>query len=487
MPDQPLQYFILIPTGENTRDEVYGLAAYVMQTLNWTWHATAEGKLQCTTDEGEQFTLEFVDKHLKFYSESMHGTMDEYGNGTSVNQTLFSQVFSTELERKAEREDELLATVNSEQTPLEKSVDEEFDQANERSAWHLLLMSRLFWVTPMIFYACIGVFLAMTIMGANFFDPSSDALLKWGGNYSPLTLGGQYWRLITAVFVHVGIFHLVLNLFGLFFIAVIVEPMLGWWRYLVAYIVCGVLASVTSLGWHTVILSAGASGAIMGIYGLFMALLASDLVNKDFRKSGLIYFGVIIALNLAAGMKGGIDNAAHMGGLITGFIIGYTYYPSLKYPQMVWLKIITPILVLLVGGGITYYAVNHIPNYMATYDKQLTQFDNNQHQALQIYKMPDSLSTKQILVQIDSQGIQLWQQNQRIIDTLGKIPKLPEDMQEQLHQLMVYSKLSEHKFKLEYKRVAENTDSYEDSLKLMTRKVDSVVTILNKADSLAKK
>jgi len=107
--------------------------------------------------------------------------------------------------------------------------------------------------------------------------------------------------------------------------------MLGKTKYIIAYLATGIFASLASLWWHSEgINSAGASGAIFGLYGVFLALLFTNLIPKQMRSSLLQSIGVFVVFNLIYGTKSGIDNAAHIGGLLSGLIIGFIFYPLLK-------------------------------------------------------------------------------------------------------------------------------------------------------------
>jgi rhomboid protease GluP len=175
------------------------------------------------------------------------------------------------------------------------------------------------------------VFILMAINGAGFFESNSLVHIKWGSNYTPLTLSGDWWRLITCVFIHFGIIHIAMNTYALYMAGVYLEPMLGKTKYVLAYLCTGVFASIASLWWHKEgVNSAGASGAIFGLYGVFLALLFTNLIPKQIRTSLLSSIGVFVVYNLIYGMKSGVDNAAHIGGLLSGIVIGFIFYPLLK-------------------------------------------------------------------------------------------------------------------------------------------------------------
>jgi len=177
----------------------------------------------------------------------------------------------------------------------------------------------------------IIVFIVMAIDGAGIFKPDGFTQIKWGSNYTPLTLDGEWWRIITCMFIHFGIIHLVMNMYGLYMAGVYLEPMLGKVKYTVAYLATGIIASIVSLWWHKDgVNSAGASGAIFGMYGLFLGLLFTNLIPKKMRIALLQTIGILVVFNIIYGMQGTIDNAAHIGGLISGIITGLFYYLFLK-------------------------------------------------------------------------------------------------------------------------------------------------------------
>jgi membrane associated rhomboid family serine protease len=96
------------------------------------------------------------------------------------------------------------------------------------------------------------------------------------------------------------------------------------------YLITGIAASLTSLWWHPATVSIGASGAIFGLYGVFLALLTTKFFPPIFKKSFALSIVVFVGGNLLIGLSGGIDNAAHLGGLVSGLIAGYLLYPFLK-------------------------------------------------------------------------------------------------------------------------------------------------------------
>ncbi|MDP1726083.1 MAG: rhomboid family intramembrane serine protease [Bacteroidota bacterium] len=202
--------------------------------------------------------------------------------------------------------------------------------AQLRGLFAIFIPKAGFTITPLLLDLNLFIFIMMGIGGVNMISPDQESLLHWGANFRPLTMEGQWWRLLTCCFLHIGIVHLLLNMYALLFIGYLLEPLLGSLKFIVAYLLSGIMASITSLWWHNLSISAGASGAIFGMYGVYLALLTTNLIEKSERKTLLISIGIFVTYNLLNGLNGAVDNAAHLGGLLSGFIIGYAFVPALK-------------------------------------------------------------------------------------------------------------------------------------------------------------
>ncbi len=186
------------------------------------------------------------------------------------------------------------------------------------------LTPRVF-MTQLLVGLSVLVFVLMAVNGAGLIEPNIPKLLAWGANFGPQTLAGEWWRLLTCMSVHIGIIHLAFNMWVLLTVGPLVERMLGNVGFLVLYVSAGLMGSLASLFWHPMLVTAGASGAIFGIYGALLAILlrnrgsipAETLVQL--RNSGLGF----LAYNLIFGLtQPNIDSAAHLGGLIGGFLFG---------------------------------------------------------------------------------------------------------------------------------------------------------------------
>ena len=186
---------------------------------------------------------------------------------------------------------------------------------------------------PYVTYGLISinilVFILMYLLGTNSQD--SKTLIDFGANVPALIKNGEYYRLFTSAFIHIGFLHLICNMYCLYIIGPQIESFLGKIKYLFVYLGSAITANLLSLAMHTnnlLTISAGASGAIFGLFGALLYF------GYHYR----VYLGTVIKsqiiplilLNLSLGfVLSGVDNAAHIGGLIGGLLI--TMASGIKY------------------------------------------------------------------------------------------------------------------------------------------------------------
>lgn len=184
-------------------------------------------------------------------------------------------------------------------------------------------------------YCLMGVnllyFLFLTLHGRTEYD--MDLMLRYGAVYEPLIFQEhQYYRLLTACFMHFGIEHLVNNMLVLFVTGGYLEQALGHVRYLILYLTAGVLANLISCFWNAglgeAVVSAGASGAVFAVVGglLWVALRNRGRLGNLTLRQLLIMAVLSFYLGFT---EGGVDNAAHLGGLVSGFLLAiFLYWPK---------------------------------------------------------------------------------------------------------------------------------------------------------------
>ncbi|MBO1529803.1 rhomboid family intramembrane serine protease [Psychrobacter sp. F1192] len=185
-------------------------------------------------------------------------------------------------------------------------------------------------VTALLLVSFIGLFIMQVLTGVDINNPSTEALLKWGANALPFTMGDQPWRLVSSAFLHIGLMHLLFNGFAMYFFGQVAEPMFGSAKFLALFLLAAIGGNLLNnhVTWLGILdgtgqpgLSAGASGGIMGIgAALLIAALFKISVNGMVLNLKSLVF--IMGINLVYGFAvPGIDNAGHIGGAITGLVI----------------------------------------------------------------------------------------------------------------------------------------------------------------------
>jgi len=205
------------------------------------------------------------------------------------------------------------------------------------------------YVTWVLLAITIGVFIVESVVGGS---QNYQTLLLMGAKTNNLVQAGQWWRLITPIFLHIGIFHIFMNGFTLLYVGQILEPMVGHWRFFVIYMLSGIMGNLASFAFGANnVISAGASTSLFGMFAAFLALGLIYRENRFLRELGKSFLG-LIAINLLMDLTmSGIDIWGHVGGAVGGLLLGYALgLPKISRPKMIF-----RILAILVVVAISYY------------------------------------------------------------------------------------------------------------------------------------
>ncbi|GER34969.1 rhomboid family protein [Striga asiatica] len=168
------------------------------------------------------------------------------------------------------------------------------------------------------------------------FGPSSSTLERLGGlNWNKVVHHHQGWRLISCIWLHAGIIHLLANMLSLVFIGIRLEQHFGFVRIGIIYLLSGFGGSVLSSLFIRNRISVGASGALFGLLGAMLSELITNWSIYTNKVAALLTLLVIVAINLVVGILPHVDNFAHIGGFLTGFLLGFILLPR---PQFGWVE-----------------------------------------------------------------------------------------------------------------------------------------------------
>ncbi len=197
--------------------------------------------------------------------------------------------------------------------------------AEEDFERHLIAATPQAYVTPLIIAANIAVFAVMVALGIQVLGGRADEYLRFGANFAPLTTGGEWWRLFTCTFIHFGIVHLAFNMWALWDSGRLTERLFGNAWFAALYVFAGLAGSSASMFWNQEVISGGASGAVFGVFGALLAYMTIErgsippatLNHLRVSTSTFVIYSLFYGF-----VQSGIDNAAHLGGLAGGFIMG---------------------------------------------------------------------------------------------------------------------------------------------------------------------
>lgn len=236
--------------------------------------------------------------------------------------------------------------------------------------YFIKLPIRLWWITAVLISVNIFLFGLAVSQGVSFSNPSVLDLIHWGADFAPLTLSNEAWRLLSSVFLHIGIVHLLVNMWALYLFGIYAEFYYSRLFYVSLYLIAGLAGNLlsnylslqqtlmdisTAAPLQTPIIAAGASGAIMGVGGSLLVAAfwpKADLpVQFRLNKNVLI---LLMGINLSLGFfVAGINNAAHLGGFIAGVILALCFRLSLVLPAK--LANLLQVISILIGFVIVFW------------------------------------------------------------------------------------------------------------------------------------
>jgi rhomboid protease GluP len=481
------KYILDFSHYENDKERFLIFALEAVKQLNWNLSYVDSSEIIAYTSFSifswsEEVTIKINDEKITVKSECTGVQLTDLGKNSSNVEKLLkeidgikSRITEEEIEKKISDFKDNLSLISEEKS--ENTFSKNKPRIN--NFFSLFKPTEGYYITPILIILNLMIFATMVISGVHALFPQGQDLVNWGANYLPATLNGQPWRLLTSTFLHIGVLHLVFNMYALLFIGVLLEPILGKTRFLAAYLISGIVSSIVSLQWNQVLISAGASGAIFGMYGVFLALLISNFLHKSVRKAFLTSILVFMGYNLISGFKpdSQIDNAAHIGGLICGFVIGFAFLLGLKNPDNKLINYSTfgfLIIPLLLYSN-SFFKVE--PYDFDKYEKEIDRFVSMEAMALDAYMLPDNASDQEIIDELQNRGLYYWNENLKILEGFKKM-NLPKPIQDRNIRLEEYCSLRIKSYQIIIKSIEQDSDQYSDKIMEYDRKINEIITEL---------
>lgn len=484
------KHIVEFPLQQISYEDFIAFATKACEELKWTVTFLSESGLRAESPMsykrntyGEEITLLRKDGLVEIKSKSKRDMFFDFGRNRKNIESLLGKIEILRNTTDAHESSQLKQAIMENQATGEDDLLNPDSSAarEEKKWWKIFIPSRDLFITPLIIDINIVLFLLMVITSGSFgtlFLPDSDTLIKWGGNFKPYTLDGEWWRLFTCMFEHIGIIHLVMNMYALLYVGIFLEPILGKVKFIAAYVITGIAASMISLWWHDNTVSAGASGAIFGMYGVFLALLLTNIIDPQVRKSLLPSLGIFIGYNLLFGIKAGVDNAAHIGGLVSGLFTGIVLYISLKQPQNKMLeKIILASLIGLTLAG-SVFGMYRIKNPVGDYLKIMTKYSEYEEKALNVYRLPESTDQETLLAFYNNTTIPNLALCNEELQKIHQL-NLPDELKQRVSKMDEYTTLRIKEANLRKKSLTENTTNYVAEIDELVNRIDALLKELN--------
>ncbi len=291
----------------------------------------------------------------------------------------------------------------------------------------------------------LAAFAITAARGSGWVVPDPDKLVAMGGNLPALTLHGEPWRLLTAMFLHAGLIHVFMNMLCLWGGGQSAEFMFGRRSFLAIYLSAGLVGGITSAARGTMIVSVGASGAVFGVFGAILAYLIAHRAQLEptvraRRMKSLMSF---VGINLLVGISvSGVDLAAHIGGFATGFLIAVVAERGLdlndrarsmarRLPRML---IGLALAVAVVGVGVVAlpkptlgYITNTESKQVAEFERQIKRFATNE---VELLAKADALTKSTTQSQnemariIDEELLPRWRAHEKAFASIAGLPAI---------------------------------------------------------------
>jgi rhomboid protease GluP len=296
---------------------------------------------------------------------------------------------------------------------------------------------------PLVTLAIIALNLAAYVVGgvkgAGWMTGNAGVLYELGGNLAPATALGQWWRLVTAMFLHAGLLHLAFNMWALWDAGRVAERLFGAARFATIYLAAGLLGGIASINWQQDLVGVGASGAVFGVYGALVVALAVDKeqLPMSVARQLMVSACVFIAYSLFNGFAStGIDNAAHLGGLLAGGLLGAGLIASTR---RVVPAVVATIVLLGVGAARAIEVAAPVRDELAFRDflvafaPEETRLNDT---ARKLFSAAASMPPGELALRLDRDIVPGWKAQQGRIAALANVTPRSREVRDPLAQFI---------------------------------------------------
>lgn len=469
------QYEKRVPAEGLNNWEIFSIAQQACKDLDWEYLIVDEKTFTATTPThwtlSEQI-IKVVADNDEIIFESQSESLDLYEAGRNKKNIEEHLLPAYKKARKRVSFEELRYAANA----LKAETIRQIRSGNRIASERMTFGFKDHEVTFMLIAVNLLVFAVMVLKGVDYVNPAVKDIIAWGGNLKFNVIGGEWWRLVTAVFVHIGVFPLLVNMIGLYFIGLVVEPMLGKFKFLIAYLCTGVIAGLASIWWVAEGVTAGASGAVFGLYGVLLAFATTSYINKKFPKAWLTCAAVYAVFNVFIGLQGATDNAANMGGLAAGVGVGYLFYFfhfKRNLARAGGTRISVEVL-LITSLLVFFYLREYGKDDTLRFEKEIMKLNQIELKAMTQMQQLQSKTNEEAAVVLRDSALPQWKHFQKEIMKTDAY-RLDNEFKQKRKLLSTYAQLRIRQTELIYKSINEETDEYNGEIDEVSDKIDKII------------
>jgi rhomboid protease GluP len=376
----------VVPLGDYNADFYLTLIFHAIENLGWhVGYFDHDGIMAYTNiswaSYAEEVSIRIKNNTAVIRSECVgyQGLFTDYGKNAKNLDLLFSEIgyINYMMEDHLEESTQELMNAVPENQFLNLDDPPMIGKQTLRGFFSVFVPKKYYAVTPILVIINILVYIVTTfamiallilagrnghIYNHDYWDKTKSVYLMMGYSDRSQVLNGQVWRLFTCTFLHFSLLHIAGNMIALIYIGSLIESKIGKLNFILLYLATGIIASMVSVMWREDGLSAGASGAIFGLFGILLALCSTDFYERSARKALLISTIFFVVINIIP-IGRGIDHAAHFGGLISGYIFGLITYAALKSNNLPVKKSAAPILAIIITIAFVTTGMTLTPDY----------------------------------------------------------------------------------------------------------------------------
>ena len=463
-----------LPANGLSNWEVFALARQTCEQLEWEYLVVDEYSFTATTPlhwtiSEEIITIRVDGENIIFRSQGESLELYEGGRNKKNIEDILIPAFVSLKDK---------TSAGALQTLAENLKKETLNQlkSGRVSGEKITFGLRDHEMTLFLILVNIVVFAIMVLRGVNAYNPSPSDITAWGGNVREYVIAGDWWRLVSNLFVHIGIQLLIANMIGLYFIGIMVETILGKVKFLIAYITTGALASLISIYWVGLGVRAGSSGAIAGLYGILIIFASSGYVNKRFNKVWFIGVLAYIVFSVWIGIAGGVDNAAGIGGLAAGLVVGllfYLFHFRKNLARAGGTRI--SIEIMLVTALLIFLYIKSVRNDSLRFEKAVMKLNQIELKAMtEMQHLQDAETSDDAAKTLKEEALPLWKNFQKELDKTDKY-HLDVQFNNKRKLLHRYAELRIKQTQLIYQSMAEDTEKYNPEIEKISAEIETLI------------